>query len=145
MRELVNKYADIVTNPDKPVARDIKHKIDLLDPVKPITHHRLQGISGRKLNKMQKNLKKYLEKGWIQSNTSHYNHPILFIHKKTMELRVYVDYRNFNNNTIINRYPIPRIDATLDKLDHAIFRKIDLTRSYHQVEMHPDHPQRTVF
>ena len=32
MRELVYKYADVYTKPGKPVAYDIKHKIELLGP-----------------------------------------------------------------------------------------------------------------
>ena len=45
MRELVNKYADVFTKPGKPIARDIKHKIELLYPEKPIAHYKLQIIS----------------------------------------------------------------------------------------------------
>ena len=146
MHELVNKYADVFTKPGKPVAQDIKHKIELLDPEKPIPHHRLQRISERKFQEVQKHLQKYLEKGWIQPSTSQYNHPILFICKKTGELRVCIDYRSLNSNTIIDRYPIPRIDDTLDRLGHAkIFSKIDLASGYHQVEMHPDHHHKTAF
>ena len=45
MYALLNKYADIFTKLSKPVARDIKHKIKLLDPAKPIPHHRLKKMS----------------------------------------------------------------------------------------------------
>ena len=41
MRELVNKYADTYTKLGKPVAGDIKHKIELLEPAKPRPHQRL--------------------------------------------------------------------------------------------------------
>ena len=51
MCELVNKFADILTKWGKPVARDIKHKIKLLDPEKPISH-RLQGMTEIELNEM---------------------------------------------------------------------------------------------
>ena len=40
----------------------------------------------------------------------------MFICKKTGELRVCIDYRSLNSNTIIDRYPIPPIDDTLDRL-----------------------------
>ena len=140
LSELLNKYADVFTKPGKPVARDIKHKIELLDPAKPIPYHRLQRMSEIELKEVQKHLQEYLEKGWIQPSISQYNHPILFICKKTGELRVCIDYRSLNSNTIIDSYPIPRIDDTLDRLGYAKkFSKIDLASGYHQVEMHPDH------
>ena len=95
---------------------------------------------------MQKYLQEYLEKGCIQPSTSQYNHPILFISKKTGELRVCTNYRSLNRNTMIDRYPIPRIDNTLDRLGHAkIFSKIDLASGCHQVEMHPDHHHKIAF
>ena len=63
MCELVNKYADVFTKPGKPIAQDIKHKIELLDPAKPIPYHRLQRISEREFQDVQKHLQVYLEKG----------------------------------------------------------------------------------
>ena len=144
MHDLVNKYADVFTKPGRPVAREIKQKNELLDPAKPIPHHRLQIISERELKQVQKHLHKYLEKGWIQLSISQYNHPILFICKKTWELRVCVDYRSLNRNTIIDWYSC--IDNTLERLGYAkIFSKIDLASGYHQVEMHLDHHHKTAF
>ena len=70
MCELVNKYANIFTTLRKPLAREIKHKIELLDSVKPIPHHRLQRISEIKLHKVQKHLQEYLEKALTQPSTS---------------------------------------------------------------------------
>ena len=49
MHELVNKYTDVLTNLGKPIAQDIKHKIELLDPEKPMPNHSLQIISKREL------------------------------------------------------------------------------------------------
>ena len=49
MHELNNKYTDVLAKPSKPVARDIKHQIKFLDPAKPITLHKQQRISERKL------------------------------------------------------------------------------------------------
>ena len=63
IHELVNNYADIFTKPGKPIAQDIKHIIELLDPAKLLPHHRLQRMSERKLQEMQKHLKEYLERG----------------------------------------------------------------------------------
>ena len=68
---------------------------------------------------MQRHLQEYLEKGLIQPIISQYNQPILFIYKKTGKLRVSMDYKSLNSNTIINRYPIPRIDNTMNRLGYV--------------------------
>ena len=63
-----------------------------------------------------------------------------------MELRVFIDYKSLNSNTIINSYPMPCIDYTLDRLWYAeAFSKADLASGYHQIEMHPSYCQRSAF
>jgi hypothetical protein len=57
-----------------------------------------------------------LKHGLIQKLSSPFGSPIVFVKKKTGELRMCVDYRALNKITIPNRYPIPRIDDLLDKL-----------------------------
>ena len=45
---------------------------------------------------------------------------------------------NNNNNTIVDRYSILKINYTLNPFGYAtIFNKINLTSGYHQV-VHPD-------
>ena len=39
-----------------------------------------------------------------------------------------IDYRALNQNTMVDRYPIPRVDKILDHLGSStIYSKIDLT------------------
>ena len=132
MNALLKEFQDVFQKPGKPVKRSIQHRIELLNPEKEVPHHRQQRMSELELTEVKKHLAEYLEKGWIQPSTSQYNHPILFIKKKTGELRVCIDYRSLNNNTVVDRYPIPRIDDTLDRLGKAkLFSKIDLAYGYH--------------
>lgn len=57
-----------------------------------------------------------------------------------------IDYRALNSNTVVDRYPIPRVDEILDRLGGStIYSKIDLTQAYHQVEVAPEHRHRTAF
>ena len=56
MHALLNKYFGVFTKPGKPVAQDIKHKIEFLDPAKPIPHHRLQRISEIEFQEVQNHL-----------------------------------------------------------------------------------------
>ena len=70
-----------------------------------------------------------LEKSWIQPSSSQYNHPLLFAKKKDGTLRICIDYKALNANTIIDIYPIPWIDNILDRLGGSvIFSKIDLAQ-----------------
>ena len=56
------------------------------------------------------------------------------------------DYRALNKATVKNRYPLPRIEELLDTLQGAKwFTKLDLTASYHQVQMNPDDVWNTTF
>lgn len=61
-------------------------------------------------------------------------------------MRMCIDYRSLNENTIVDRYPLPRIDEILDRLANSvIFSKIDLRSGYHQVAIEPGHEHRTAF
>ncbi|MDM1630732.1 RNA-directed DNA polymerase, partial [Escherichia coli] len=61
---------------------------------------------------------------------------VLFQKKKDGTLRLCVDYRGLNQLTVKNKYPIPRIDELLDRLNGAqIFTKIDLKSGYYQIRI----------
>ena len=79
------------------------------------------------------------EKGWIEPSTSPYASPILFVKKKDGTLRMCVDYRKLNQQTIQDAYPLPHIDDLLRAVSGArIFSGIDLDNAYHQVPVAPE-------
>ena len=57
-----------------------------------------------------------------------------------------VDYRQLNDITIKNKYPLPRIDDLFDQLSRAkVFSKIDLRTGYHQLKIKKEDIPKTAF
>ncbi|MGR0317717.1 reverse transcriptase family protein, partial [Klebsiella pneumoniae] len=60
--------------------------------------------------------------------------------------RIVVDFRQLNENTCDETYPIPRFEDILDRLSGAtMFSTLDLKAGYHQIRMHPPDQHKTAF
>jgi len=59
---------------------------------------------------LKRYLKSNLKIGHIRLSTSLAGYPVLFVPKKDGKLRIYMDYRQLNDQTVKNRYPLPHID-----------------------------------
>jgi len=88
-----------------------------------------------------------LKHGFITPSSSPYGAPIMIIAKPGgVGYRVVCDWRALNNITIKNRYPLPRIDETSDRLSGAtIFSSLDLTSGYYQIRISDEDAPKTAF
>ncbi|GBG78690.1 hypothetical protein CBR_g27915 [Chara braunii] len=103
-------------------------------------------MSEEKLSVLRAQLDDLLEKGWIRPTSSPYGAPVLFIRKKNRDLRLCIDYRKLNAQTIRNAGPLPRIDDLLERLGGAkFFSKLDLKSGYHQLEIRQEDRYKTAF
>jgi hypothetical protein len=128
-----------------PPKRDLDHRIELepgsWPPWRPIYR-----MSPLELDTMRKELDKLLKNGSIEPSKSPYGAPVIFVKKKSGELRMCIDYRALNKITIKNQFPIPLIDDLVDRLHNAkVFTKIDLRSGYNQVCIHEDDIEKTAF
>ena len=115
----------------------IRHRIDTGD-AKPIKQQSSR-IPVFWESEIQKMINEYLERGIIRNSQSEWCSRMVIVPKKDGTPRMCVDYRELNNLTVKDRYPIPRIDATLDKLSEAkIFSVFDATSGYHQIALEPE-------
>lgn len=98
------------------------------------------------MDELRRQLDDLLSRGFIRPSSSPYGSPVLFVKKKEGDLRLCVDYRALNKQTVKNTYPLPRIDELLDRLDGAVvFSKIDLRSGYHQIRVHEVDVHKTAF
>jgi hypothetical protein len=147
LSNLLNGFISLFQEPQHlpPSRPDYDHKIELT-PDAAVPQQRTFRMSPAELAELQRQLKDYLDKGWIQPSTSPFGAPVLFARKKDGSLRMCIDYRGLNAITIKNRYPLPRIDELLDQLQGAtIFSSLDLWSGYHQVRVHPADIHKTAF
>ena len=102
--------------------------------------------SPAELKEMQTQVQDLLQQGLVQKSTSPYGSPVLFVKKKDGTLRMCIDFRGLNKITIPNRYPLPRIDDLLDRLQGAkIFSSLDLLSAYHQIRLTDEDAPKTAF
>ena len=84
--------------------------------------------------------------GVIVKSNSEYASPLVVVKKGTGEIRLCVDYRQLNNKTIKDAYPIPRIDDSLEALGGAkVFSSFDLKSAYHQIKIVKEDQFKTAF
>ena len=73
-----------------------------------------------------------LAKGWIKPNVCPYGIPVLFVQKKTGELRICLKFHAFNANFKLDIVPLACIADFLDNLGkEKYFSSIDLVTAYH--------------
>ena len=72
--------------------------------------------------------------------------PILFDRKLDGFLRFYIDYRDLNNLTIRNRYPLPLVRESLNRLRRTWqFIQLNFTSAYHQIRIRKGDKWKTAF
>nr|GFB85629.1 putative reverse transcriptase domain-containing protein [Tanacetum cinerariifolium] len=96
---------------------------------------------------LSEQLKELSDKGFIRHSSSPWGAPVLFVKKKDGSFRMCIDYRELNELTVKNRYPLPRIDDLFDQLQgSSVYSKIDLMSGYHQLRVREkDIPKKTTF
>jgi Reverse transcriptase (RNA-dependent DNA polymerase)/Retroviral aspartyl protease len=144
--DLVEKFGDRFPADVLPAhERDVKHDIELLPDTSPVVRP-MYRMTAEQLTELKRMLQEFLDKGLIKPSSSPWGAPVLFVPKPDGSWRFCIDYRWLNRLTKRNAYPLPRIDDLLHQLHGAtVFSKIDLRSGYYQIQLNPEHMERTAF
>ena len=124
----------------------IEHRIEM-------TEHKPFRTPPRRLpyalrTELELEIDRLMNSGCIEPSTSPYASGLVLVRKKDGSLRVCVDYRGINKDTVSDCFPIPRIDDLIDLVGRCqgrVFTTLDLMKGYHQIRMHPDSKDKTAF
>ena len=131
--------------PGVPPPREVEFAIDVAPRTEPISKAPYR-MAPAELKELKSQLEEMLEAGFICPSTSPWGAPVLFVKKKDGSLWLCIDYRQLNQVTIKNRYPLPRIDDLFDQLRTAgVFSKLDLRSGYHQLQVKREDIPKTAF
>jgi len=148
LKDILKDYQDVFPDnlpPGLPPKRSVDHRIDLEPGAQPAARPDYKK-SLPEQDEMKRQIHEMLERGEIQPSVSPYGAPVLFVKKQDGSLRMCIDYRALNKQTIKNKYPLPRIEEMLDRLGKAkVFSKLDLRSGYHQIRVAEEDVYKTAF
>ena len=82
----------------------------------------------------------------VRPSVSEYSSFVVIETKKDGGMRFCVHYRKLNEQTCIDKYPLPRIDDALDSLTRAqYFTTLDLASGYWQLRVNEEDISKTAF
>lgn len=101
-------------------------------------------LSAAELRELKKQLDELLSKGYVRPSDSPYGAPVLFVPKKDGTLRMCLDFRALNAQTIKDRYPLPRDQDLFDQFKGAnYFTTLDCLNGYYVVPIHQNSIHKT--
>jgi hypothetical protein len=81
----------------------------------------------------------------IEPSTSRLSYPAVIV-RQGQKMRYCIDYRNLNEATVPDSYPMQCTDAVFDSLGgHTIFSSLDAARGYHQFDVREEDRWKTTF
>ena len=147
LAEVLLEYADIFPVPWDPLTGHtdaVEHDINTGDrsPIRCAPRR----MSPQKMKKEEDCVTEMLTGGQIEASDSPWSSPVVLVTKKDGGTRFCVDYRQMNDATIKDAFPLPRIDDTLDMLaGKQWFSILDLASGYWQVSLSRAARAKTAF
>ena len=146
LRQLMEKYSVIFSRHDLDLGWTdlVTHRIDIgnnhpfRQPLRRYSPDQQQAID--------QHVRDMLQQGVIEPCDGPFASNLVLVKKKDGTYRCCVDYRQLNDLTVKDAYPLPRIDVCLDTLaGSCLFSSMDMKAGYHQLSMSPEDRDKTAF
>ena len=103
-------------------------------------------MSAEKQQEAKRQIAELLEAGAIENAKGPWAAPLVLVPKKGGEWRMCVDFRELNQVTKKDAYPLPLIDSLMRMFEgSSYFSTLDLKAGYHQVRMADQDREKTAF
>ena len=113
-------------------------EIQLRDGARPFAD-RPYRYSPRLTDLLKVELDKLLAANIIRPSLSEYASPVVAVLKADGTVRVTVNYKRLNANTIVPQMPLPNIEDVLNQLGgSSVFTTMDITSGFFTSDIHPD-------
>ena len=128
-----------------PPHREYDMHIDLVPSAK-LAPAKLYQLTEVERQTLLDTLKRETTAGRIRPSNAAFGSPMFFVPKKDGRLRMVVDYRHLNSNTINDSYPLPLINQITNELAKArFFTKLDLVGAYQLLRVKEGFEHLTAF
>jgi transposase InsO family protein len=146
LRKMLEKYADVFSKGeyDLGCTSIVEHNIDTGSnrPIKQAQRRHPPLHMDAILEQTQE----MMGQGVVEPACSEWRSNVVLVKKKDNTLRFCIDYRQLNDVTRKDTYPLPRIDTCLDTLSGSNwFSSFDLRSGYHQVLVSESDRDKTTF
>ena len=146
-RNFIDDYSDIFSNNQWDLGKcdAISHRIDVKRGSQP------KKLPNRRMPVHYKEVLKekidaFMSKELITPCHSPYSAPAMLVPKKNRKLRLVIDYRKLNEQTIKSCWPLPSIEEIFDTLQgSAYFTTKDMSWGFYQLPMEPKSQNYTAF
>ena len=143
---IANKYRNACWLPNEPLGKykGDKLKINLKQDV--LVNRPQYRIPYAFQLQLDSKIDQMLKEGTLSLSSSNYNNPLLIVTRLIHDIRICVDYRQFNSAIHPVTYPLPRVNDVLNAVGKKSFMSsLDLVSAYHQLEICKADREKTAF
>ncbi|GFX31289.1 retrovirus-related Pol polyprotein from transposon 17.6 [Trichonephila clavipes] len=142
INSLLEKYEECFQPGGEPTPI-IQHRINTRDhlPVAVLPYR----MNPSKKEILKRQIDRLLAEGIIEECESPYASPVVLIPKPNGTFRLCIDYRNLNEITVADTYPLPRMDDLLHQAKLTPFMSTLDLRARYQVKVHVEDQDKTAF